>query len=103
MDLHLGRRLDVAEIQRLLEEARARTLDLLSTVSEVDQRIQHDGLMSPVVWDLGHIAHFEEVWLGERSRGSAGYVQPLRESQEGQGRAASPRRCGMPAVYGPRP
>src|SRR6185369_9531013 len=23
----------------------------------------HDSLMSPIVWDLGHIAHFEELWL----------------------------------------
>ena len=70
-DLHRGRRLDAAEIRHLLEEARARTLSLLGSVSEGDQRVQHDPLMSPILWDLGHIAHFEEVWLVEIS-GSIG-------------------------------
>jgi iron(II)-dependent oxidoreductase len=76
MDLHIGRRLDVAEIRHLLEEARARTVGLLRSVSEADQRLQHDPLMSPILWDLGHIAHFEEVWLvenlGSSSNGSEG-------------------------------
>ena len=70
MDLQIGRRLDAAEIRRLLEEARARTLGLLSVVSEADQRLQHDPLMSPILWDLCHIAHFEEVWLVENLGGS---------------------------------
>jgi len=65
MDLHVGRRLDVDQIRRLLEEDRAHTMRLLSPVSEDDQRVQHDALMRPIIWDLGHIAHFEEVWLLE--------------------------------------
>ena len=24
----------------------------------------HDPLMSPLVWDLGHIAAFEDLWIG---------------------------------------
>ena len=34
----------------------------------------HDPLMSPLVWDLGHIAAFEDLWLGQR----AGGLEPLR-------------------------
>ena len=52
-----------ADILEALSEARARTLLLVSTLSDDDLRRQHDPLMSPVVWDLGHIAHFEELWL----------------------------------------
>ena len=48
--------------ERLLE-ARARTLLLIAGVSEADLRRQHDPLMGPIVWDLGHIAAFEELWL----------------------------------------
>ena len=58
MDRHMTRRLDAAEIRHLLEEARARTVSLLSSVSEADLRLQHDPLVSPILWDLGHIAHF---------------------------------------------
>src|SRR5215216_3299898 len=46
-----------------LSEARARTLQLIEPLSESDLHAQHDPLMSPIIWDLGHIAHFEELWL----------------------------------------
>src|SRR5262249_27606159 len=51
------------EIIARLEEARARTFLLVEPLSEEDLKRQHDVLMSPVVWDLGHIAHFEDLWL----------------------------------------
>jgi len=46
-----------------LEEARARTLQLIEPLTDEDLHTQHDPLMSPIIWDLGHIAHFEELWL----------------------------------------
>lgn len=54
---------DREQIAALLEEARARTLLLVSNLSDEDLHRQHDPLMSPIIWDLGHIAHFEELWL----------------------------------------
>jgi iron(II)-dependent oxidoreductase len=51
------------EIAGLLGEARERTLLLLSGLSDEDLHRQHDPLMSPIIWDVGHIAHFEELWL----------------------------------------
>jgi iron(II)-dependent oxidoreductase len=73
MDLHIGRRLTSAEISSLLSEARSRTFLLMSALSDEDLRLQHDKLMSPIVWDLGHIGHFEEVWLVENlANGSTG-------------------------------
>jgi iron(II)-dependent oxidoreductase len=50
-------------LAELLTEARERTMLLISSVSEDDLRRQHDPLMGPILWDLGHIAHFEELWL----------------------------------------
>jgi iron(II)-dependent oxidoreductase len=47
----------------LLEEARERTLLLIAPLSEAELRAQHSRLMGPIIWDLGHIAHFEELWL----------------------------------------
>ncbi|HEX3867893.1 MAG TPA: DinB family protein, partial [Gemmatimonadaceae bacterium] len=46
-----------------LEEGRERTWRLMEPLSDEDASIQHDPLMSPIVWDLGHIAHFEALWL----------------------------------------
>jgi len=47
----------------LLEEARTRTLALVEPVSEANLDRQHHQLMSPLVWDLGHIAAFEDLWV----------------------------------------
>jgi gamma-glutamyl hercynylcysteine S-oxide synthase len=53
----------IGTIARDLAEARARTLLLVAGVAEADLLKQHDPLMGPIMWDLGHIAHFEELWL----------------------------------------
>jgi iron(II)-dependent oxidoreductase len=53
----------VARIADMLLDARERTLLLVAPLSDDDLRRQHDPLMSPIIWDLGHIAHFEELWL----------------------------------------
>ncbi|MFN2604307.1 MAG: ergothioneine biosynthesis protein EgtB [Gemmatimonadaceae bacterium] len=52
-----------------LAEARERTLLLLEGLSDDDLLRQHDALMSPILWDLGHIAHFEELWLTQNLDG----------------------------------
>jgi gamma-glutamyl hercynylcysteine S-oxide synthase len=43
--------------------ARDRTTLLTTTVDEADLIRQHSPLMSPLVWDLAHIANQEELWL----------------------------------------
>jgi iron(II)-dependent oxidoreductase len=52
-----------AEVDALLAEARARTLLLIEEVSDEDLNRVHDPLMSPLVWDLGHIAAYEDLWV----------------------------------------
>src|SRR5689334_972533 len=59
---------------RLLE-ARARTLLLVAPLSDEDLHAQHDPLMSPILWDLGHIAHFEELWLTRNLDGPIEFVE----------------------------
>ncbi len=49
-----------------LDEARRRTLALVEPISESDLVRVHSPLMSPLVWDLGHIAAFEDLWLVHR-------------------------------------
>jgi gamma-glutamyl hercynylcysteine S-oxide synthase len=58
-----------------LEEVRARTLLLIEGVSEKALNEVHDPLMSPIAWDLGHIATFEDLWLAQNSFGR----EPLRD------------------------
>ena len=46
-----------------LEEARDGTLALVEGVRDEDLDRVHSRLMSPLAWDLGHIAAFEDLWL----------------------------------------
>ena len=58
-----------------LREARARTFQLVATLSDEELHLQHDPLMSPIIWDLGHIAHFEELWLTRNLDGPIEFVE----------------------------
>jgi gamma-glutamyl hercynylcysteine S-oxide synthase len=52
-----------------LAEARERTLALVVPLSDADVEAQHNEIMSPLVWDLAHIAAYEELWLVHRHGG----------------------------------
>ncbi|MEE2059688.1 ergothioneine biosynthesis protein EgtB [Rhodococcus artemisiae] len=49
-------------LERDLERARART-HALTDIDDSELTQQHSPLMSPLVWDLAHIANQEERWL----------------------------------------
>ena len=52
-----------------LHQARERTLALVAPFSHAElERVQHP-LMSPLDWDLGHIAAYEDLWLVHRHGG----------------------------------
>ena len=51
------------QIAGCLITARERTELLTGSVDEADLIRQHSPLMSPLVWDLAHIANQEELWL----------------------------------------
>jgi iron(II)-dependent oxidoreductase len=52
-----------------LSEARERTMMLVAGIGDEDLERVHSTLMSPLVWDLGHIAAFEDLWLVHRLGG----------------------------------
>jgi iron(II)-dependent oxidoreductase len=53
-----------------LAAARERTYELLAPLADEDLVRQFSPLMSPLVWDLAHIGHFEELWLLRRLTGA---------------------------------
>jgi iron(II)-dependent oxidoreductase len=57
------------EVIAALQEARQRTLQLVSRISDADLEAVHSTLMSPLAWDLGHIAAFEDLWVCHRYGG----------------------------------
>jgi len=80
-----------------LLDARTRTLLLVSSVPEDELMAQHNKLMSPIVWDLGHIAHFEELWLVRNLEGPVefgempGMFNPFENPRSVRGQLALPR------------
>jgi iron(II)-dependent oxidoreductase len=52
-----------------LQETRDRTLALVAHLDDDALQRVHSPLMSPLVWDLGHIAAFEDLWLAHRGAG----------------------------------
>ncbi len=46
-----------------LAEARLRTLELIEPLDDEQLNHVYSPLLSPLAWDLGHIANFEELWL----------------------------------------
>ncbi|HET6777276.1 MAG TPA: SUMF1/EgtB/PvdO family nonheme iron enzyme, partial [Gemmatimonadales bacterium] len=67
--------IDRRAVAAKLAEARARTLLLVHPLTDAELRLQHDPLMSPIIWDLGHIAHFEELWLTRNLEGPVEFVE----------------------------
>ncbi|HSD80425.1 MAG TPA: SUMF1/EgtB/PvdO family nonheme iron enzyme [Solirubrobacteraceae bacterium] len=52
-----------------LHEARTRTLELVAHLRPADLERQVAPIMSPLVWDLAHIAAYEDLWLCHRHGG----------------------------------
>ncbi len=63
-----------ARLAERLQETRRRTLALVASIDDVRLQRQHDPLMSPLVWDLAHIAAYADLWLSRPD----GAPAPLR-------------------------
>ena len=57
------------EILDAMHAVRRRTLDLVGHLSTGQLERQIDPIMSPLVWDLAHIAAYEDLWLVHRFAG----------------------------------
>jgi len=60
---------DAQTVLAALQEARERTLALVSHLDEEQLERAHSPIMSPLVWDLAHIAAYEDLWLAHRLAG----------------------------------
>jgi gamma-glutamyl hercynylcysteine S-oxide synthase len=61
-------------IAERLAEARQRTLELIEPLDDEQLNRVYSPILSPLAWDLGHIANFEELWLVQ----TIGGREPLR-------------------------
>ncbi|MFT4049028.1 MAG: SUMF1/EgtB/PvdO family nonheme iron enzyme [Solirubrobacterales bacterium] len=78
---------------RALADARDRTLALVAGLSDDDLARVVDPLLSPLLWDLGHIANFEQRWLlGEDDGDLDGIYNPFDHPRAERG--------GLPVLNG---
>jgi gamma-glutamyl hercynylcysteine S-oxide synthase len=57
---------DAAQALAAMGAARERTLALVAGLNDHQLERVHSSIMSPLVWDLGHIAAYEDLWLAHR-------------------------------------
>jgi gamma-glutamyl hercynylcysteine S-oxide synthase len=60
---------DAAQVLQALAATRERTLALVAELDDEQLERVYSPIMSPLVWDLGHIAAYEDLWLGQRYGG----------------------------------
>ncbi len=60
-----------ADLRAALADARARTLALLTDLDDAQWRGPELAIVNPPLWELGHVAWFQEHWCLRRLRGRA--------------------------------
>jgi iron(II)-dependent oxidoreductase len=60
---------DATQVLLAMGAARERTLALVAELDDEQLQRVHSPIMSPLVWDLGHIAAYEDLWLAHRHGG----------------------------------
>jgi iron(II)-dependent oxidoreductase len=58
-----------ADLHTVMEEVRERTFRLVAHLDEERLEAVLAPIMSPLAWDLGHIAAYEDLWLNHRLAG----------------------------------
>src|SRR3954465_14323769 len=58
-----------AELREVMTEGRDRTLGLVAHLDDDQLTAVHSPIMSPLAWDLGHVAAYEDLWLNQRLPG----------------------------------
>src|SRR5215217_9324041 len=59
----------VGELHAVMEQVRERTFRLVSHLDEAQLEAVLAPIMSPLAWDLGHVAAYEDLWLNHRLAG----------------------------------
>jgi gamma-glutamyl hercynylcysteine S-oxide synthase len=62
---------DAEQLLAAMEAVRERTLALVAPLSDEQLEMVHSPIMSPLVWDLAHIAAYEDLWICHRLGGRA--------------------------------
>src|SRR3954452_12270405 len=59
----------VVELHAVMAAVRERTFGLVAHLDDAQLTATHSPIMSPLAWDLGHVAAYEDLWLNHRLAG----------------------------------
>ena len=59
-------------------DARARTLDFVRDLSDEQMRVPLLRIINPFLWEIGHVAYFQEYWVLRHVLGR----HPMREDAD---------------------
>jgi iron(II)-dependent oxidoreductase len=59
----------VSEVHAAMAEVRERTLQLVAHLDDAQLEQVISPILSPLAWDLGHVAAYEDLWLNHRLAG----------------------------------
>ena len=89
-----------AELHTAMGEVRARTFRLVEHLDEEALTAVLSPIMSPLAWDLGHVAAYEDLWLNHRVAGRellrddlAALYDAFETPRAVRGDLEWPRRC----------
>jgi len=74
LKLNLGRDMNSPQLISMLTDARQRTLALVSDLSGNRMNVPCMDIINPPIWELGHVAWFQEKWVLRRLGG----LEPIR-------------------------
>ena len=80
-----------------LDEARERTLSLVAALTDDEVHAQPTPFLSPLAWDLAHIAAYEELWLVHRLGGEP-LLHPERSAMYDAFETPRPVRGTLPLL-----
>lgn len=58
-----------SDLIAMLVDSRTRTLELVNDLSDEQMRVPLLGIINPPVWEIGHVAWFQEKWVLRHLRG----------------------------------
>ena len=83
------------ELTALLQDTRTRTLGVVADLTEDQLIVPRFPIVNPILWEIGHVAWFQEFWVLRHLRG-ASPIYPNADALWDSARVAHPTRWELP-------
>src|SRR5262249_57476879 len=65
-----------SDVIAMLLDARRRTLELVEDLTDEQMKVPLLGIINPPIWEMGHVAFFQEFWVLRHLRGAQSSIYP---------------------------